>query len=144
MHTHIIQGNLGLLPGIGGKPQEQSIQAANTKLQRRDGKREATSSAHGLERELVGDVVVVVAKVPQAKVGEEGDVNSKRRGGGSSSTCRLDDDCGIVVGRGGGCRSRMEGRGGGRIGTGKGRRRLVVADAARGGDGMTARAESKG
>ena len=53
---------------------------ADAELQRRDGHRESRRAAGRLERELVLDVVVVVAEVPQRKVRKEADVDTHRGG----------------------------------------------------------------
>ncbi len=63
----VIHGNLGELAGIRCGPQEQCVNATDTKLQGGDGHGETGSTAGSLEGELVGNVVIVVAKVPVGK-----------------------------------------------------------------------------
>lgn len=105
----ITHGDGRLLTGIGGQPQEDTVEATDTKLQGGDGHRETSLSTASIEGELVGDVVVVVSvttlllgqvktscsitmstnyspKVPQGKVDQEAEVKRTGNGSRSSST----------------------------------------------------------
>jgi hypothetical protein len=76
----VLLGNGGELAGVGGGPQEEGIDAADTELKSGDGEGEPGRAAGGLEGELVGDVVVVVAEVPVVDVA---------RGEGSSPSSKI-------------------------------------------------------
>ena len=52
--TYIVHCDLGLVPGVGRKPEVDSVQATNTELEGRDGHGEAAGTARRLEGELVG------------------------------------------------------------------------------------------
>lgn len=73
----IFQSDLGLRTGIGGQPKEESVERTNTQLQRRDGHGETGLSSSSIKSKLVGDVVVVVSKVPKGKVGNEANVKAR-------------------------------------------------------------------
>ena len=61
---------------IGSGPQEEGINDTDAQLQRGNCQGETGRAAGGLECHLVGDVVVVIAKVPQSEVGNESDVDA--------------------------------------------------------------------
>ena len=72
----VVHGDGGGLAGVGGDPKEHGVEASDGKLEGGDGHGETSGTTGGLESELVGDVVVVVANVPEDEVEEEGDVNA--------------------------------------------------------------------
>ena len=60
---------------VGGDPEEESVEATDAHLEGSDGHGETGLASGGFEGELVGDVVVVVADVPEEEVRKEGDVH---------------------------------------------------------------------
>ena len=72
----VVHGDGGGLAGVGGDPKEDGVDAADGQLEGGDGHGETGGTTGGLESELVGDVVVVVADVPKEEVEQEGDVNA--------------------------------------------------------------------
>merc|ERR1719254_170387 len=58
-------------PGVRVAPKEDRPNAPDPKLQGGDGHWETCSAASGLQGELVCDVVVVVAKVPEGEVDQQ-------------------------------------------------------------------------
>ena len=72
----VVHGDGGGLAGVGGDPKEDGVDAADGKLEGGDGHGETGGTTGGLESELVGDVVVVVADVPEDEVEQEGGVNA--------------------------------------------------------------------
>ena len=136
--THIVEGDLGLGPGIGCQPQEDPVQAPDAQLECADRQRESRRPPRGLERELVGDVVVVVTEVPKEEVRDEGNVDS-----GEARASPAAHDA-IVIGGGGGGGGDRDGRGGRGGGQGRGRRRRLLrggVDERRGGSGGAGRAD---
>jgi hypothetical protein len=97
--THIIHGNMRPGPGIRSQPQENPIQASNSKLQRTDRHWKAGRPSGRLQGQLVGNVVVVVAEVPKGEVREEGHVDVAE---GSTAARRQGERGGAFGGGGGG------------------------------------------
>jgi len=95
----VVHGDGGGLAGVGGDPEEQGVETADGELEGGDGHREAGRAAGGLEGELVGDVVVVVADVPEDEVQEEGDVQVLE--GVKGSAAGLEGIAAAAGGRGG-------------------------------------------
>ena len=76
------------LPAVGGDPHEETVEAADAHLQTRDGHGEAGLSTGSPQRQLVSDVVVVVAEVPEEEVRDERNVEALQ--GRSDSTAGSD------------------------------------------------------
>ena len=68
------QAHVGLCTGLRGRPEEDGIDGTDHQLEPREREREICPSGR-LRAQLVVDVVVVVAEVPQSQVDDEPDVH---------------------------------------------------------------------
>ena len=68
---NVVQSNLGFGAGIGCQPQENPVHAAHTELETAERHWEACLATGRIESELVGDIVVVVTKVPQSEIRDQ-------------------------------------------------------------------------
>ena len=94
----VVHGDGGGLAGVGGDPKEDGVDAADGQLEGGDGHGETGGTTGRLEGELVGDVVVVVANVPEEEVEKEGGVDALE---GVEGTAAGLEGAGAAAGRSG-------------------------------------------
>lgn len=81
---NVVFGDSRFGAGVGGEPEEDGVQSTNAELQTGEHHGETGLATGRVECQLVGDVVIVVAQVPEGKVDEQSNVD--RSCFGSAST----------------------------------------------------------